>query len=87
MIYLVGSRLSMYLDDNKTKCILTKKVVRKIEKNGHDGISIKQHSSMPAGNYMFKVNDRNFRTRCEIYSKLTVKTPERCLASSWCLYC
>ena len=31
----------------------------------------------PAGNYMFKVNNRNTRTRCEIYSKLTIKIPER----------
>ena len=29
-----------------------------------------------AGNYMFKVNNRNTRTRCEICSKLTMKTPE-----------
>ena len=27
--------------------------------------------------YMFKVNNRNSRTRCEICSKLTIKTPER----------
>ena len=26
---------------------------------------------------MFKVNNRNTRTRCEICSKLTIKTPER----------
>ena len=32
----------------------------------------------PAGNYMFKVNNRNTRTRCQIYSKFTIKTPERC---------
>ena len=31
----------------------------------------------PGGNYMFKVNDRNIRTRCEICSKSTLKTPER----------
>ena len=31
----------------------------------------------PAGNYMFKVNNRSTRTRCEICSKLTIKTPER----------
>ena len=31
----------------------------------------------PAGNYMFKVNNRNSRTRCGIRSKLTIKTPER----------
>ena len=29
------------------------------------------------GNHMFKVNNRNTRTRCEICSKLTIKTPER----------
>ena len=33
--------------------------------------------SYPAGNYMFKVKNRNTRTRCEICSKLTMKTPER----------
>ena len=27
----------------------------------------------PAGNYMFKVNNRNTRKRCEICSKLTIK--------------
>ena len=31
----------------------------------------------PAGNKMFKVNNRNSRTRCEICSKLTIKVPER----------
>ena len=30
--------------------------------------------SNPASNYLFKVNNRNTRTRCEIYSKLTIKT-------------
>ena len=30
----------------------------------------------PACNYMFKVNNRNTRTRCEICSKLPIKTPE-----------
>ena len=27
---------------------------------------------------MFKINNRNTRTKCEICSKLTIKTPERC---------
>ena len=27
--------------------------------------------------HFLKVNNRNTRTRCEIYSKLTIKTPER----------
>ena len=33
--------------------------------------------SFLAGNYMFKVNSRNIRARCEICLKLTIKTPER----------
>ena len=36
-----------------------------------------QVNDNPAGNYMFKVNNRNTRTKCEICSKLTIKTPER----------
>ena len=31
----------------------------------------------PAGIYLLKVNQRNTKTRCEICSKLTIKTPER----------
>ena len=33
--------------------------------------------ALQVGNYFFKVNSRNTRTRCEICSKLTIKTPER----------
>ena len=33
--------------------------------------------SIPAGIYLFKVNNRNTRTRREICSKLTINTPER----------
>ena len=31
----------------------------------------------PAGNYMFKVNNRITRPKCEICSKLAIKIPER----------
>ena len=31
----------------------------------------------PAAIYLLTVNNRNPRTRCEICSKLTIKTPER----------
>ena len=34
-------------------------------------------AKIPAGNYMFKVKYRNTRTRREICSKLTIKTPGR----------
>ena len=33
-------------------------------------------SITPAGNHMFKVNNRNTRTKCEICSKLTIKILE-----------
>ena len=36
----------------------------------------------PVGVYLFKVNNRNTRIRCEICSELTVKTPERHQANS-----
>ena len=36
---------------------------------------LNQIISDPVGNYIFKVNNRNSRTRCEICSKLTIKTP------------
>ena len=35
-------------------------------------------NTFPASNYMFKVNNRNTRTKREICSKLTIKIPERC---------
>ena len=34
-----------------------------------------ERSNSPVGNYMCKVNNRNTRTRCEVCSKLTIKTP------------
>ena len=35
------------------------------------------HIYTPSGNYMFKVNNKNTKTRCEILLKLTIKTPEQ----------
>ena len=34
-------------------------------------------NGFPANIYLYKVNNRNTRKRCEIYSNLTIKTPER----------
>ena len=34
-------------------------------------------TTSPAGNYRFKVNNKNTRTICEICSKLIIKIPER----------
>ena len=33
---------------------------------------------LPRGQLLAKVNNRNTRIRCEICSKLTIKTPECC---------
>ena len=34
-------------------------------------------TNYPANIYLFKVNNTNTRKKCEICSKLTIKTPER----------
>ena len=34
-------------------------------------------STFPTGTFLFKVNNRISRTRCEVYSKSTIKTPVR----------
>ena len=39
-------------------------------------VSISRYATQ-AGIYLLKVNNRNTKTRCEICSKLTIKTPER----------
>ena len=31
----------------------------------------------PAGIYLFKINTGNTKAMCEVYSKLTINTPER----------
>ena len=36
-----------------------------------------QTKSTTAGIYLLKVSNRNTRTRCEIFLKVTIKTPER----------
>ena len=46
--------------------------------NGHSiTVLEKVAKEYPAGIYLLKVNNRSTRTRCEICSKLTIKTPER----------
>ena len=62
-------------------------MVGQIENNTSEILDVKTNISkigtnelyklIPVGNYMFKVNKRNTRTRCEICSKLTIKTTER----------
>ena len=54
------------------------KVKVRIKRDGNRSVSTKRPIYYhPAGIYLLKVNNRNTRTRCEICSKLTIKTPER----------
>ena len=53
-----------------TSCIKWLRVARAINHENWD------KNSIPADIYLSKVNNRSTRTRCEIYSKLTRKTPE-----------
>ena len=41
------------------------------------GTGSKELNEYPASIYLFKFNIKNTRTMCEIWSKLTIKTPER----------
>ena len=49
-----------------------------LENTGKYYNKMKHWSEMgPGGNYIFKFNNRSIRTRYDIYSELTIKTPER----------
>ena len=37
-----------------------------------------KYTDYPSSIYVFKVNNKNTLTVCEIFSKLTIKTPEQC---------
>ena len=42
----------------------------------HSNLICQFFTFIPAGIYLFKVNNRNTRTMCGIYSKLTIKTTD-----------
>ena len=45
--------------------------------NSNSGVYSNVHNCNIVGIYLLKVNNRNTRTRYELCSELTVKTPER----------
>ena len=66
------------LNDIETKSSRNETLLGVILDNSLESdFQIKSLSRNPAVNYLFKVNDRNTRTRCEICLKLTIKTPEQ----------
>ena len=67
----------------KNQCLentLYQELVKKKPEKHSDCFELKtlpKSIAIPVGIYMFKFNNRNTRTRCEICSQLTTKTPER----------
>ena len=65
----------------KTHCLLLPQVPsgKPLSKpiHFHPDRTTNKHLPYPAGIYLLKVNNRNTRPRCEICSKLTIKTDRR----------
>ena len=40
-------------------------------------VSLKYSNLFPVGNFIFKVDNRNIRAKCEICSKSAIRTPKR----------
>ena len=60
--------------------------VLSVAQSSYQNIPTAFYRCIPAVDYMFKVNTRNTRARCEICSELTTKIPKR-QASFQCLCC
>ena len=58
-------------------CVYFTKLVAAVHYKKRSVVDSRKFEGYPAGIYQFKVNNRNTRARCEIYSKLTVQTLER----------
>ena len=72
-LYVKGLKASKIKTFSKTKqksVLIIKKNILKLDNKNN-------RTEYPANIYLFKVNNRNTRKRCEICSKLTIKTPER----------
>ena len=52
-----------------------KNIWLKVLRKGKLKCVLHRKAKVPVGNYMFKVNNRNTRTRLETCSKLTIKAP------------
>ena len=52
-------------------------VIQNIRSKGGFHLIKNTKTGSPAGIYLLRVNNRNSRTRCEICSKFTIKTPEQ----------
>ena len=66
-----------YLKANDAKLHVMLTTDNIIQINVEDNVISAEETVKLAGIYLLKVNNRNTRTRCEICSKLTIKTPER----------
>ena len=73
MVVAVLMVLVIALTANVLVLMSTKEVIVPIVRK----FSFASLRSFLAAKHLFKVNNKNTRTRCEIYSKLAIKTPER----------
>ena len=81
-IQMLPSILQHYSPENLRKYIIFRRfqgVKKMLQKTGKTWNKWANEFYYPAYIIMFKVNIRSTRTRCEICSNLTVKTPGRCL--------
>ena len=75
------------VNNRKTRKICSKLTIETQEKDHCCQEYSKSAIEFPADIYLLKFNNRNTRTRCEICSKLAIKTPGKRQAWFWCLYC
>ena len=64
--------------ENQSKCKFFTLPTESIKESSVRVLIQKQKQKQPSYICLFKVNSRNTRKWCEICSKLTIKTPERC---------
>ena len=54
-----------------------RKILQPSQENTFNKVLVEENVTNPTSIYLFKINNRNNRKMCEIYSKLIIKTPER----------
>ena len=76
---------SLYTD--KSASNLTGKYIFKVKNYGEKWAQLVSFCCLyPSNTYLFKVNNRNTRKRCEVCSKLTIKTTTTSGTSFKCFY-
>ena len=72
--------------DEIRRMMMNKKTMKRKAKRCNNKTLQPLHRLIPDSNHMSKVNNRNTRTRCEIWPKLAIKIPERHQWRSSCIF-